>query len=543
MKTIKALRLCIGFVLIASPLQASQEVVLETVTPIELAFLKIQIKQFCSYLAKRDQTVNGRNATFKALNLLVNKAFYHHEEEAIIVAEEGAFLVLRERDDSTLRDQLTSISKIFLYELLAKNTNGIFNEMDARFIAKLMVSEFFCPIILQFFKIHNKWQDLVKLLNPHALSAERRIEFILHAATLHYATLFDFLIELEPWHHSTAYNPVSMHGCKPILEKTLKELWFSKAAEIYHVISHKSLNHANELQNILNAFLVSFAEKSIKKRLESDSSPRINFEAIIYFLLCFGARLTMQQFVAIFSKLEKGVEPVQGHAAYNLLRLFNHSGLSQYCKDRHEFMINFFKIEELHIPHVDWGPAYANYLWQSPLRATRSFYRSFFSPVCTLYATPINRRNDAGQSVLMWAAILNRLDDLQDMLFNKMAHVNARDYYRRTPLMYAARFGSPEAVRMLLAKGARISVKDVNTRSALAHALETRNYTNALLIIFALKKQDAERRLQQGSKDTQEQKDECTTSKNFNGALNDIFLTYRFNESSFYNTEIGIRDR
>ena len=84
-----------------------------------------------------------------------------------------------------------------------------------------------------------------------------------------------------------------------------------------------------------------------------------------------------------------------------------------------------------------------------------------------------HRKNESDDTPLQQAA-LSGDTELVKMLLAKGANANAQGLFKRTPLMWAAwtRASKPGLVKMLLAAGADVSLRDDQGKTAYDHAIE-----------------------------------------------------------------------
>ncbi len=106
------------------------------------------------------------------------------------------------------------------------------------------------------------------------------------------------------------------------------------------------------------------------------------------------------------------------------------------------------------------------------IEAKRNLFRSTFDP-SVLYLTP-----------LAVAAIFGRDRVVKELLQNEILHikVNGRDGLKRTPLMYACRFGNLSTALLLLQEGARRYSHDCQGMTAASHAIISGDISIAALI-------------------------------------------------------------
>ncbi len=123
---------------------------------------------------------------------------------------------------------------------------------------------------------------------------------------------------------------------------------------------------------------------------------------------------------------------------------------------------------------VDLGALFAALFVQDvpDIAAKRNLFRSTFDP-SVLHLTP-----------LAVAAIFGRDRIVKELLQSEILHVkvNGRDGLRRTPLMYACRFGNLSTALLLLQEGARRYSHDCQGMTATSHAIISGDISIAALI-------------------------------------------------------------
>ncbi len=83
----------------------------------------------------------------------------------------------------------------------------------------------------------------------------------------------------------------------------------------------------------------------------------------------------------------------------------------------------------------------------------------------------VNLKDDAGRTLLMYAALKNQKEVVQ-VLLDKGADVNARNTTGETALSLTAREGHPEIARALLAKGADVNAEDSSGSAPVVYATQ-----------------------------------------------------------------------
>jgi ankyrin repeat protein len=83
--------------------------------------------------------------------------------------------------------------------------------------------------------------------------------------------------------------------------------------------------------------------------------------------------------------------------------------------------------------------------------------------------TPVDTRDQDGQTSLMWAAEMNYLK-IAKLMIDNGANINAKDKNGQTPLIYAAMKNSLGVAKLLLESGADVNVRDTFTLTALMWA-------------------------------------------------------------------------
>lgn len=263
-----------------------------------------------------------------------------------------------------------------------------------------------------------------------------------------------------------------------ILSIVLFAQWNSYAVKFLQKRVEMSSRWQVILQSVLNRALMEFAQKQD--------------EAMVYFLLHIGAKMDAGRLsVVLRPDLSRALgNSDKAHGVYQLLCQYTHSGINEYKDNPEAFCKEILNDAQLAIPYKDWCAAY---FYNSACSGAVSLWRALTAKKAETkdmtHATPLNKRNDVNQTVLIFAAFLNRLDDVE-MFLAQGAHVNARDYWKRTALFYAARYASPKLVRALINAGAKISLRDADGKQPFEHALATGKIANALLLLFELKKQD-----------------------------------------------------
>lgn len=102
-----------------------------------------------------------------------------------------------------------------------------------------------------------------------------------------------------------------------------------------------------------------------------------------------------------------------------------------------------------------------------------TIYRLFFIFLLfSLSIQPISRTDD----YLLFSAEKGHLEHAKKAL-RQGAYVNVRDSQGKTPLMYAAIFGNPDLVMLLILNGAGadFSIKDYDGKTALMYAQEKKH--------------------------------------------------------------------
>jgi len=100
--------------------------------------------------------------------------------------------------------------------------------------------------------------------------------------------------------------------------------------------------------------------------------------------------------------------------------------------------------------------------------------------------TPVDKRDEDGQTSLMWAAEMNSLKVAQLMIENG-ADINAKDKNGQTPLIYAAMKNSLDVAKLLIENGADTEVKDGFTLTALMWA-EVKRYDEMIKLLKKYRK-------------------------------------------------------
>jgi hypothetical protein len=100
--------------------------------------------------------------------------------------------------------------------------------------------------------------------------------------------------------------------------------------------------------------------------------------------------------------------------------------------------------------------------------------------------TPVDTRDEDGQTSLMWAAEMNSLKIAKLMIENG-ADINAKDKNGQTPLIYAAMKNSLEVAKLLIETGADTEVKDGFTLTALMWA-EVKRYEEMIKLLKKYRK-------------------------------------------------------
>ncbi|HEV2601147.1 MAG TPA: ankyrin repeat domain-containing protein [Candidatus Babeliales bacterium] len=83
----------------------------------------------------------------------------------------------------------------------------------------------------------------------------------------------------------------------------------------------------------------------------------------------------------------------------------------------------------------------------------------------------INIRNEDGQTPLIYAAKMGKLDVVQ-FLVAQGADINIQDQLGRTSLMYAIKLSKLDVVKFLIEKGAAVDVQDIGNDTALTYAVQ-----------------------------------------------------------------------
>jgi ankyrin repeat protein len=83
--------------------------------------------------------------------------------------------------------------------------------------------------------------------------------------------------------------------------------------------------------------------------------------------------------------------------------------------------------------------------------------------------SPVDTKDEDGQTSLMWAAAMNSLK-IAELMIENGADINAKDKNGQTPLIYAAMKNSLDVAKLLIKTGADIDVKDSFTLTALMWA-------------------------------------------------------------------------
>jgi hypothetical protein len=220
-------------------------------------------------------------------------------------------------------------------------------------------------------------------------------------------------------------------------------------------------------------------------------------EARVYFFIKNGGTLGIGKFIIQWPTLKSSNQ----QSLLDLLSLFNYSGINDYhehpteCITYHCAQSNFSTPFEFAVTtdHL--------YYQLSLLGNTYRSIKNYFSPPSTsidlTYATPVNKRNSLNQTMLIWASLLERTEDVTTLL-SKGAQINARDGRRRTALHYAARYASPKMVKLLIDAGALLNVRDMAGKFPLEHAGEMNRIGTLLVLITALKTQDHQEELKKG---------------------------------------------
>lgn len=270
-----------------------------------------------------------------------------------------------------------------------------------------------------------------------------------------------------------------------LFEMALRARWVEYIVKKYKEFQGNGRAWSNEFKNLLGSTLLQYAKK--------------HDEQMVYLLISLGATINSVVFVAeIWSDLSRNNQPSAAARTYELLRLFNHSGINEYREKGNPFSLyqtiwdSFSFDDTLTIPHYSWSGGYFAHCGAEMLKTLQSLpLRKKRRKKCLLtFATPVNKRNDALQTELMFAALFNRIAAVRALLAQNGIHVNAYDAYERTALIYAARYASPEVVKALLLAGAEPRWKDSTKLTALDHAIEANRYANALLLICAMKEKN-----------------------------------------------------
>jgi ankyrin repeat protein len=95
--------------------------------------------------------------------------------------------------------------------------------------------------------------------------------------------------------------------------------------------------------------------------------------------------------------------------------------------------------------------------------------------------SPVDTRDEDGQTSLMWAAAMNSLK-IAEMMIENGADINAKDKNGQTPLIYAAMKNSLDVAKLLIETGADIDVKDSFTLTALMWA-EVKRYDEMIELL------------------------------------------------------------
>ena len=190
----------------------------------------------------------------------------------------------------------------------------------------------------------------------------------------------------------------------------------------------------------------------------NDYAERYN-EQMVFVLLCKGAQCSSIDLVHFWSLLTQHGKPIEAHRVYELLNIFSHSGIQEYRANQLQFHEEIMKKNKLTIPYAGWC---AGYFRQQCIRVLKMCFSK--GPGSSLgvdltCATPLNSRNDAGQSGADIRYSFNHKSMVAFLIDNK-AHVNARDCWGRTALFYAVRYASPAMVLLLIMHGAKVSIRD-----------------------------------------------------------------------------------
>jgi ankyrin repeat protein len=344
---------------------------------------------------------------------------------------------------------------------------------------------------------------LEKIIPSESLSEQEATTLINLALQTHYYDLFELALKRAPENY---FEEHYLH----ILEQALHTQW---APLVLYLLEKKSDGNIPQLQQLLQEYLIVYTKEKLS-------------ENMVYVLLIGGAELHCTSFINIWSKLSQDPQPPQAQATLDLLSLFTHQGINEY-----RINSNTYLEQQIHNPslaiadnHSSWRIAS---LVLSSLKYRIGYHKKLSahsSPLDSFYKTPINKRNDAKQTMLMWAALFNHKAQAQQLL-EKGAHVNARDYKKRTALFYAARYASPELVNLLIHFGACTSLKDIRDKTPLDHALERENLGNALLLLLTLKEKDINRCTEQQI--PLENEDPLADTNNLN-ALRDVLVSSNY---------------
>ena len=95
--------------------------------------------------------------------------------------------------------------------------------------------------------------------------------------------------------------------------------------------------------------------------------------------------------------------------------------------------------------------------------------------------TPVDMKDEGGQTSLMWAAKMNSVS-VAALLVENGADVNARDSNGQTPLIYAAVNNSLKVAQLLIAAGADVDARDNFTLTAILWA-EVKRHDDMISIL------------------------------------------------------------